>query len=102
MFSFRTFLRLLAPVFGTLLIFACADMSGNLKEYQQKVTRAMMGPELPEPIAASLDQMPDDAARVAAAIQKRMTAGAQGQVQKVRFADNAMYSLGPSFTSMRQ
>jgi hypothetical protein len=93
MFSFRTFLRLLAPVFGTLLIFACADMSGNLKEYQQKVTRAMMGPELPEPIAASLDQMPDDAARVAAAIQKRMTAGAQGQVQKVRFADNAMAEL---------
>jgi hypothetical protein len=49
--------------------------------------------ELPEPIARSPEEMPPDAARVAAAIQARITGAERGTIEDVRFEDEAEQRL---------
>jgi len=88
MFCFLTTFRFFVLAIATLIFFGCADVGGRLEEYTQKVTQVMDRSDLPEPIATSLDQMPDDAAMVARAIQQRVTGTGQGRAQNVRFADN--------------
>ena len=88
MLCFLTTFRFLGFAIATLILFSCADVGGKLKQYTHEVTRMMDSSDLPEPVATSLDQMPDDAATVARAIQQEISGTAQGQAQKVKFAGN--------------
>jgi len=93
MFCFLTTFRFFVLAITTLFFFGCADVGGRVEQYTQKVTRMMDRSDLPEPIATSLDQMPDDAAMVARAIQQRVTGTGRGRVQNVRFAGNVGTTL---------
>ena len=81
-----------------LFTWGCADLAGRLDQFEKKLT-TMGGVKLPEPIATSLDQMPEDAAMVAAAIQKRMTRAGQEPVQKVRFVGDAGAELSQPWST---
>jgi hypothetical protein len=85
---FLTKCRFAVLAVTVLFAWGCADLAGRLDQLEKKLT-TMGSVKLPEPIATSLDQMPEDAAKVAAAIQKRMIGARQEQVQKVRFDDDA-------------
>lgn len=93
MFCFLTTFRFFVLAIATLFFFGCADVGGRIEQYTQKVTRMMESSDLPEPIATSLEQMPDDAAMVAKAIQQRVTGAGRGRVQNVRFAGNVGTTL---------
>ena len=86
MFYFLIKFRFLVAAIAALFFFGCADVSKKVEQQTQKMTRMMARSDLPEPIATSLDQMPDDAALVAKAIQERIAGSGQGRVQNVRFA----------------
>ena len=88
MFSFLTTFRFLVLAIATLFFCGCADVGGRVEQYTQKVTQMIERSDAPEPIATSLEQMPDDAAMVARAIQQRVTGAGRGRVQNVRFAGN--------------
>ena len=49
----------------------CADLAGQLDQFGKKLTTIGKA-KLPEPIATSLDQMPDDATTVTVAIRNRL------------------------------
>ena len=74
MYPYLTKLHFTLLAIATLLVIGCAA----LKEK----------PDRFEPIATSLDQMPEEAAMVATAIQRRVAGTGKGQVQNVRFADH--------------
>jgi hypothetical protein len=66
------------------LTFGCAGMQEQLKSFKQKMSQ--MGQiNLPDPIAVSLDQMPEDAAVVTTAIHNKMTMKEQYKSDHVRF-----------------
>ena len=88
MYCFLTKCRFAMLAITVLFAWGCADMAGRLDQFGKKLT-TMGKAKLPEPIATSLDQMPEDAAMVAVAIQKRMTETGQGPAQTVRFAGDA-------------
>lgn len=99
MFCFPTALRFAVLAIAMLFFFGCAGMSEKLEQYTQEVTQMMDRSDLPEPIATSLDQMPDDAAMVARAIQQRINRTGQRRVQNVRFADNVGTKLAQPWSS---
>ena len=88
MYCFLTRCRFAVLAVTVLFAWGCADLAGRLDQFGKKLT-TMGRVKLPEPIATSLDQMPEDAAMVAVAIQKRVTGAGQEQVQKVRFIGDA-------------
>lgn len=88
MHCFFTKCRFAVVAVTVLFAWGCADLAGRLDQFGKKLT-TMGGVKLPEPIATSLEQMPEDAAMVAVAIQKRMTRAGQEPVQKVRFVGDA-------------
>jgi len=88
MYRFLTKCRFAVLAVTVLFAGGCADLAGRLDQFEKKLT-TMGSVKLPEPIATSLDQMPEDAAMVAAAIQKRMIGAGQEQVQEVKFGGNA-------------
>jgi len=62
----------------------CAGVQEQLKNFQQKMSQ--MGQiNLPDPIAVSLDKMPEDAARVTIAIHDKITMADNDPSEKVRF-----------------
>ena len=67
MFSSLLKYRCIIPVVMIFLTFGCAGMQEQLEKFKQKMNQ--MGQiNLPDPIAVSLDKMPEDAALVTIAI----------------------------------
>ncbi len=76
--------RYVIPAVLIFITFGCAGMQEQLKSFQQKMSQ--MGQiNLPEPIAVSLDKMPEDAARVTIAIHNKITMADNDPSEKVRF-----------------
>ncbi len=66
------------------LTFGCAGMQEQLENFKQKM--AQLGQiNLPDPIAVSLDQMPEDAAAVTVAIHNKIIMADQYRSNNVRF-----------------
>ena len=84
-FLFSKF-RFVALTITLLLIIGCA---------------AIEGVKAPEPIATSLEQMPNDASMMARAIQERMTMTGQEQVQNVRFTGETGATLSQTWSFMK-
>ena len=59
------------------------------------------GPGIPEPIAISTDQMPDDAALVVTAIQQQMTQSGEGYVSNVRFEGETGENLAKTWSFVK-
>lgn len=69
------------------LIFGCAGMQEQFKKFKQKMDR--MGQiNLPDPIAVSLDKMPEDAAMVTIAIHNKIVMADRYKSKNVRFEKN--------------
>jgi hypothetical protein len=76
--------RYVIPAVLIFITFGCAGMQEQLKSFQQKMSQ--MGQiNLPEPIAVSLDKMPEDAARVTIAIHNKITMADNDRSESVRF-----------------
>lgn len=84
MFSSLLKYRYVIPVVMIFLVFGCAGMQEQLKNFKQKMSQ--MGQiNLPDPIAVSLDKMPEDAAIVTTAIHNRIMMTDQYGSNHVRF-----------------
>jgi len=66
-------------------LFGCAGMNGTFDDLKQKITN-IGGNNEPVPIATSLEQMPPDAASLAAALQERLTDSSTQTSQSVSFS----------------
>jgi hypothetical protein len=84
MFSSLLKYRYVIPVVMIFLVFGCAGMQEQLKNFKQKMSQ--MGQiNLPDPIAVSLDKMPEDAAMVTIAIHNKIMMTDQYRSNHVRF-----------------
>ena len=87
MFSSLLRYRYVMPAVMIFLIFGCAGMQEQVKKFQQKMDR--MGQiNLPDPIAVSLDKMPEDAAMVTVAIHDKIVMADRYKSKNVRFEKN--------------
>ena len=87
MFSSLLKYRCVIPVILIFLTFGCAGMQEQLEKFKQKMDR--MGQiDLPDPIAVSLDKMPEDAALVTIAIHNKIVMADKYRSEKVRFEKN--------------
>ena len=87
MFSSLLKYRYVIPAVMIFLIFGCAGMQEQLKKFQQKMDQ--MGQiNLPDPIANSLDKMPEDAAMVTIAIHNKIVMADKYRSKNVRFEKN--------------
>jgi bifunctional DNA-binding transcriptional regulator/antitoxin component of YhaV-PrlF toxin-antitoxin module len=87
MFSSLLRYRYAIPAVMVFLIFGCAAMQEQVKKFQQKMDR--MGQiNLPDPIAVSLDKMPEDAAMVTIAIHNKIVMADRYKSKNVRFEKN--------------
>ena len=87
MFSSLLKYRCVIPVILIFLTFGCAGMQEQLEKFKQKMDR--MGQiDLPDPIAVSLDKMPEDAAMVTIAIHNKITMADKYRSENVRFEKN--------------
>ncbi|MDA9762269.1 hypothetical protein N9C84_04290, partial [Desulfobacterales bacterium] len=84
MFSSILKYRCVIPVVMIFLVFGCAGMQEQLKSFQQKM-KQMGQINLPDPIAVSLDEMPEDAAAVTTAIHNKIIKSDQHRSNHVRF-----------------
>lgn len=78
-------MRFIVLTVSALFLFGCANTGQKISEFQQNM---FQGTELPEAIASSLDEMPNDAAAVATAIGSHITATGPRK-QKVDFGPDA-------------
>jgi len=77
-----------------LIVGACADMAGQLDQFGKKLST--IGRAKPsEPIATSLEQMPDDAAAVTAAIRHRIMVPPRGAHPDATFAAGVEEKIKP-------
>lgn len=84
MFSSLLRYRYAIPAVMVFLIFGCAGMQEQFKKFKQKMDR--MGQiNLPDPIAVSLDKMPEDAAMVTIAIHNKIVMADRYKSKNVRF-----------------
>ena len=84
MFSSLLKYRYVIPVVMIFLIIGCAGMQEQLRNFKQKM--AQMGQiNLPDPIAVSLDKMPEDAATVTTAIHNKIIMADNYRSENVRF-----------------
>lgn len=87
MFSSLLKYRYAIPVVMIFLTFGCAGMQEQLEKFKQKM--GQMGQiNLPDPIAVSLDKMPEDAAMVTTAIHNKITMADKYRSENVRFEKN--------------
>jgi len=87
MFSSLLKYRYVIPAVMVFLFFGCAGMQEQLKKFQQKMDQ--MGQiNLPDPIAVSLDKMPEDAAMVTIAIHNKIVMADRYKSKNVRFEKN--------------
>lgn len=84
MFSFLLKYRYVIPAVMIFLFCGCAGIQEQLKSFQQKMDR--MGQiDLPNPIAVSLDKMPEDAAMVTIAIHNKIVMADRYKPENIRF-----------------
>ena len=99
MFSSLLRYRYAIPAVMVFLIFGCAAMQEQVKKFQQKMDR--MGQiNLPDPIAVSLDKMPEDAAMVTIAIHNKIVMADRYKSKNVRFEkdiDAGSFLIGKEF-----
>jgi hypothetical protein len=76
----------------------CADMAGQLDRFGKKLST--IGRARPsQPIATSLEQMPDDAATVTAAIRNRLMVPPRGPHPNATFADGIGEKIKPLWSA---
>jgi len=99
MFSYLLKYRYVILAVLISITFGCAGMQEQLKNFQQKLSQ--MGQiNLPDPIAVSLDKMPEDAAEVTIAIHNKIAMGDNNQSEKVKFEkdiDASSFLIGKEF-----
>jgi len=87
MFSSLLKYRYVIPVVMIFLTIGCAGMQEQLEKFKQKMNQ--MGQiNLPDPIAVSLDKMPEDAAMVISAIHNKIIMADKYRSENVRFEKN--------------
>ena len=87
MFSSLLRYHFVIPAAVILLFSGCAGMQEQFKKLKQKMDQ--MGQiNLPQPIATSLDKMPEDAARVTIAIHNKIVMADRYKANNVRFEKN--------------
>ena len=84
MFSSLLNYRYVIPVVMIFLTFGCAGMQEQLKSFQEKMNQIGQI-NLPDPIAVSLEKMPEDAAMVTVAIHNKIIMADQHESDHVRF-----------------
>jgi hypothetical protein len=77
-----------------LVVGGCADMAGQLDQFGKKLSTIGRGTPS-EPIATSLEQMPDDAAAVTAAIRNRIMVPPRGAHPNATFAAGVGEKIKP-------
>jgi len=87
MFSSLLKYRCIIPVVMIFLTFGCAGMQEQLEKFKQKMNQIGQI-NLPDPIAVSLDKMPEDAALVTIAIHNKIVMADKYRSEKVRFEKN--------------
>jgi hypothetical protein len=100
MFSSLFKYRHVIPAVLIFVTFGCAGMQEQLKSFQQKMNQ-MSQINLPDPIAVSLDKMPEDAARVTIAIHDKITMADSDRSGGVRFEkdiDAGSFLIGKELT----
>jgi hypothetical protein len=93
MFYLSSTFRFAVSVTASLILFGCADMGARMKQMDTRIKQLIGSSDTSKPIANSLEEMPDDAAMVTVAIQKKITGTGQGQAQNVRFSSNSKAGL---------
>jgi len=87
MFSSLLKYRYVIPAVMIFLFFGCAGMQEQFKKFKQKMDQ--MGQiNLPDPIADSMDKMPEDAAMVTIAIHNKIVMADRYKSENVRFKKN--------------
>jgi hypothetical protein len=92
--------RHVLPAVLMFITCGCAGMQEQLNSFQQKLNQ-MSQINLPDPIAVSLDQMPDDAAEVTVAIHDKITMADNDRSERVRFEkdiDAGSFLIGTDLT----
>ena len=100
MFSSLLKYRRVIPVVLVFITLGCAGMQEQLNSFQQRLTQ-MSQIDLPDPIAVSLDNMPEDAAEVTVAIHDKITLADNSRSDRVEFEkdiDAGSFSIGREFT----
>ncbi|MCK4857670.1 MAG: hypothetical protein KAT58_06875 [candidate division Zixibacteria bacterium] len=98
MYCFLTKCRFAVLAVTVLFAWGCADMAGQLDQFGKKLSTIGRA-EPSEPIATSLEQMPDDAATVTAAIRNRIMVPPRGPHPNATFAGGAGEKIKPLWSA---